>query len=142
MKLAECLGRDTVRLQAPVRQILQNDDGYLVGGESFRVQAREVIIAIPPTLAGRIVYQPPRQRVPMGSIGKAIANYKTPFWRDQGLSGEVASLEAVSQSTFDSSPPDASFRTMLGFLEANEMRRLDYAYEEEIFDAVKEDFVR
>ncbi|PNP74422.1 hypothetical protein FNYG_12471 [Fusarium nygamai] len=108
IKLAERLGSDTVRLQAPVRQIFQNDDGYLVVGDSFRVQAHKVIIAIPSTLAGRIVYQPPLpaardqlcQSVPMGSIGKVIAIYKTSFWRNQGLSGEVASLEGVSQSTF------------------------------------------
>ncbi|EWZ32942.1 amine oxidase [Fusarium oxysporum Fo47] len=150
IKLAERLGSDTVRLRAPVRQILQNDAGYLVVGDSFRVQAQKVIIAIPPTLAGRIVYQPPLpaardqlcQRVPMGSIGKVIAIYKTPFWRDQGLSGEVASLEGVSQSTFDSSPPDGSFGAMMGFIEANEMRRLDEASEEEIFAAVTEDFAR
>ncbi|KAF5720249.1 monoamine oxidase [Fusarium globosum] len=150
IKLAERLGSDRIRLQAPVRQILQSGDGYLIVGDSFHVQAHKVIIAIPPTLAGRIVYQPPLpaardqlcQRVPMGSIGKVIAIYKTPFWRDQGLSGEVASLEGVSQSTFDSSPPDGSFGAMMGFLEANEMRRLDDASEEEIFVAVTEDFVR
>ncbi|KAK2474605.1 hypothetical protein H9L39_14565 [Fusarium oxysporum f. sp. albedinis] len=150
IKLAERLGSDTVRIRAPVRQILQNDVGYLVVGDSFRVEAQKVIIAIPPTLAGRIVYQPPLpaardqlcQRVPMGSIGKVIAIYKTPFWRDQGLSGEVASLEGVSQSTFDSSPPDGSFGAMMGFIEANEMRRLDDASEEGIFAAVTEDFVR
>ncbi|TXC02858.1 hypothetical protein FocTR4_00015665 [Fusarium oxysporum f. sp. cubense] len=141
---------DTVRLRASVRQILQSDAGYLVVGDSFRVQAQKVIIAIPPILAGRIVYQPPLpaardqlcQRVPMGSIGKVIAIYKTPFWRDQDLSGEVASLEGVSQSTFDSSPLDGSFGAMLGFIEANEMRRLDDASEEEIFAVVKEDFAR
>ncbi|RBR19296.1 hypothetical protein FVER53590_08362 [Fusarium verticillioides] len=87
IKLAERLGSDRVRLEAPVRQVLQNDGGYLVVGDSFRVQAHKVIIAIPATLAGRIVYQPPLpaprdqlcQRVPMGSIGKVIAIYKTPF---------------------------------------------------------------
>ncbi|KAG5789090.1 hypothetical protein H9Q69_011857 [Fusarium xylarioides] len=78
----------------------------------------------------------------MGSIGKVIAIYKTLFWREQGLCGEVASLEGLSQSTFDSSPPDASFGAMMGFLEANEMRRLDDASEEEIFAPVTEDFVR
>ncbi|KAH7196095.1 amine oxidase [Fusarium oxysporum] len=150
IKLAERLGSDTVRLRASVRQILQSDAGYLVVGVSFRVQVQKVIISIPPTLAGRIVYQPPLpaardqlcQRVPMGSIGKVIAIYKTPFWRDQYLSGEVASLEGVSQSTFDSSPPDGSFGAMMGFIEANEMRRLDDASEEEIFAVVTEDFAR
>ncbi|EXK27624.1 monoamine oxidase [Fusarium oxysporum f. sp. melonis 26406] len=150
IKLAERLGSDTVRVRAPARQILQNDVGYLVVGDSFRVEAQKIIIAIPPTLAGRIVYQPPLpaardqlcQRVPMGLIGKVIAIYKTPFWRDQGLSGEVASLEGVSQSTFDSSPSDGSFGAMMGFIEANEMRRLDGASEEEIFAAVTEDFAR
>ncbi|KAJ4113728.1 hypothetical protein NW765_011335 [Fusarium oxysporum] len=48
IKLAERLGSDTVRIRAPVRQILQNDVGYLVVGDSFRVEAQKVIIAIPP----------------------------------------------------------------------------------------------
>lgn len=149
-KLAERLGSERIRLQAPVRQIIQNETGYLIAGDTFKVQAKKVIIAMSPALAGRLVYHPPLpaardqlcQRVPMGSLGKVIAIYPTPFWREDGLSGEVASLQGITQSTFDSSPPDASFGAMMGFLEANEMRRLDDVPDDEIFDAVKEDFVR
>ncbi|KAF4495231.1 Monoamine oxidase A [Fusarium agapanthi] len=94
--------------------------------DTLRIQAQKVIVAIPPKLAGRIVFRPPLptahdqlcQRAPMGSIGKVIAIYKTPLWRDQGLNGEVSSPE-----------------------ETNEMRRLDDAPEEEILVAVTEDFV-
>ncbi|KAK2674169.1 Flavin amine oxidase [Fusarium oxysporum f. sp. vasinfectum] len=132
IKLAERLGSDTVRLQAPVRQILQNDAGYLVVGDSFRVQAQKIIIAIPPHArrSYRLPTSPPRSSRPALPA------------RPNGLSGEAASLEGVSQSTFDSSPPDSSFGAMMGFLEANEMRRLDDVSEEEIFAAVTEDFVR
>ncbi|TPX11725.1 uncharacterized protein E0L32_007462 [Thyridium curvatum] len=150
IKLSERLGSEKVRLRSPVRQVLRNELGYSVVGDTFKVQAKKVVIAIAPALAGRLVYSPPLpairdqlcQRVPMGSLGKVFAIYDTPFWRHDGLSGEVASVEGVTQSTFDSSPPDSSFGALMGFLEANEMRRLDGAPEQEIFDAVKKDFIR
>ncbi|KAL9573940.1 hypothetical protein ACKAV7_001932 [Fusarium commune] len=123
-------GKSVLVLEARDRVGGKVYDVEVKDGNSYKVEAgaefilNKVIIAIPPTLAGRIIYHPPLpaardqlcQRVPMGSIGKAIAIYKTPFWRDQGLSGEVASLEGVSQSTFNSSPPDGSFGAIIGFL--------------------------
>ncbi|KAH7144676.1 amine oxidase [Fusarium sp. MPI-SDFR-AT-0072] len=149
-RLAERLGKDRIRLQSPVRQINSNGNVYTVIGDSFRLQARKVVVAIAPTLAGRIIYNPPLpavrdqmcQRVPMGSLGKVFAVYETPFWREDGLSGEVASVDGVTQSTFDSSPSDGSFGIMMGFLEANQMRTFDDSPADDIYKAVLKDFVK
>jgi monoamine oxidase len=78
----------------------------------------------------------------MGSLGKVFAVYETPFWHDDGLCGEVASVDGITQSTFDSSPSDGSFGIMMGFVEVNQMRALDDSPADDIYRAVLNDFVR
>ena len=61
------------------------------GGEpaGLTVRARRAIVAIPPTLAGRVAYDPPlpgfrdqlTQRMPQGTVIKCMAVYDEPFWR-------------------------------------------------------------
>ena len=50
---------DRVRLNAVVRTITQDADGVRVAYEGGEVTARHVIVALPPTPAGRIRYLPP-----------------------------------------------------------------------------------
>ena len=80
------------------------------------------------------------QRLPMASVGKAIAIYDTPFWRADGLNGQVVSDTGVISSTFDNSPPDASYGALMGFIEADEARKLDAASEAEVRAAVLQDY--
>ena len=95
-RLADRLGSDAVRLDAPVRAVAQDDDGVTVGD----VRAQRVIVAVPPTLAGRIEYTPVlpaqrdqlTQRMPMGSVIKVMCVYDEPFWRADGLSGMSAQV--------------------------------------------------
>jgi monoamine oxidase len=150
VRLAERLG-DVVQLCSPVRTIRKLSGIYHVSGDHFSVLARHVILALSPPLAARINFQPPlpsrrdqlSQHMPMGSLGKVLAMYKTPFWRDEGLSGMAIGLNGTEvQATFDSSPKDASCGILLGFLEANEMRHFDSKSEEDIQVAVVEDFVK
>ncbi|KAK5051037.1 hypothetical protein LTR84_003596 [Exophiala bonariae] len=150
VRLATRLG-DRVKLSSPVRSIKRQDGIYQVSGDQFSIQGRHVILALSPPLAARINIQPPLpsrrdqlcQHMPMGSLGKAVAVYKTPFWRDHGLSGMALGLNGTEvQVTFDSSPEDGSCGILLGFLEANEMRHFDSKTEEEIQAAVVEDFVK
>ncbi|PVH71903.1 amine oxidase [Cadophora sp. DSE1049] len=148
--LADRLG-EAVKLNSPVRTITRVHDVYHVSGETVSVRGRSVVLALSPPLAGRITYNPPlpasrdllTQKMPMGSLGKVIAIYKTPFWRDEGLSGEAIGLHGVSvQTTFDSSPEDGSHGAILGFLVGNAMRQFDGKTESEIQAAVVEDFVK
>ena len=149
-RLAEHIG-DIVRLNSPVRTISRIEDIYHVNTETATARGRNVILALSPPLAGRITFHPPlpakrdllTQKMPMGSLGKAIAIYKTPFWREDGLSGEAIGLQGVSvQSTLDSSPEDGSIGVMLGFLAGNTMRKFNSMTEEEIQAAVVEDYVK
>ena len=58
IRLAAHLG-DVVRLDNPVRVIVHGPDGVIVEADQDTARARRVVIAVPPTLAGRIVYDPP-----------------------------------------------------------------------------------
>src|SRR6202020_3052168 len=57
IKLATQLGRRVV-LDSPVRRVLQDPGGVTVVSDRRTVKARRVIVAIAPTLAGRIDYHP------------------------------------------------------------------------------------
>ncbi len=127
--LAAGLG-ERLRLGAPVRAI-EHGDGVVLhadGPEGFgalAVSARRAIVAVPPTLAGRLAYDPPlpgrrdqlTQRMPQGTVVKTMAVYEQPFWREQGLSGQAASWTGPARVVFDNSPPDGSPGVLLGFLE-------------------------
>jgi monoamine oxidase len=128
--MAEQLGDGVVRLGSPVRRIEHGEGGvavYAAGGSggSASVRARRAIVAVPPTLAGRIDYDPPlpalrdqlTQRMPQGSVIKTMAIYDEPFWRRDGLSGQGVNDAGPARVTFDNSPPDSSPGVLLGFLE-------------------------
>lgn len=148
IKLAATLG-DRVVLSAPVRSVVQSAGKYVVTADGVTVTARKVVVAVPPPLAARITFDPLlpasrdqlSQRLPMGSIGKAIAVYDTPFWRADGLNGQVVSDSGVVRSTFDNSPPDASYGALMGFIEADEMRAYDASGLAEVKAAVLKDYV-
>ncbi|CAM5476736.1 flavin monoamine oxidase family protein [Streptomyces aurantiogriseus] len=148
IKLAATLG-DRVVLNAPVRTITRSGSKYVVTADGATVTARKVVVAVPPPIAARITYDPLlpaardqlTQRLPMASVGKAIAIYDTPFWRADGLNGQVVSDTGVISSTFDNSPPDASYGALMGFIEADKARALDAASEAEVRAAVLKDYV-
>jgi monoamine oxidase len=130
-KVAETLG-DRVVLSAPVRRIEWSGDGARVHGDRVEVRAHRVIVAIPPTLAGRIWYDPPlpgyrdqlTQRMPMGAVIKCFAVYEEPFWRAQGLSGSSVSADGPLTLTVDNSPPEGVPGILVGFLEGRAAREL------------------
>ncbi len=128
--MAEGLG-DRVRLGQPVRRIEQGSRGVVVttrGGEVF--EAERAIVTLPPTLAGRLEYEPIlpswrdqlTQRLPAGSVIKLYAVYDEPFWRTDGLTGQAASDEGPVKVTFDNSPPSGTPGVLMGFMEANDGR--------------------
>ncbi|HST70484.1 MAG TPA: FAD-dependent oxidoreductase [Solirubrobacterales bacterium] len=128
--LAEQLGEEQLRLGAPVRRIEHGSEGVVLhaGDEphaTLTVRAKRAIVAVPPTLAGRIAYDPPlpalrdqlTQRMPQGTVIKTMAIYEEPFWRRDGLSGQAATDVGPARVVFDNSPPDGSPGVLLGFLE-------------------------
>jgi monoamine oxidase len=131
IELAKRLG-DRVVLDAPVHRIEHRAGGVEVHTPHGTWKAKRTIVTVPPTLAGRISYQPHlpgardqlTQRVPMGSVIKCMAVYERPFWRDDGLSGMATSDTGPVKVTFDNSPPSGRPGVMLGFVEGQAARDL------------------
>ncbi len=119
-----------VIMGSPVRSIAQSASGVTVVSDKLTVQAKRVIVAIPPTLAGRIHYDPVlpverdqlTQRLPQGTLMKAEAVYEKPFWREQGLTGTTVSTEGPAYLTFDNTPPDGSPGVLFSFIGGDNLR--------------------
>ncbi|MES2516528.1 MAG: flavin monoamine oxidase family protein [Bacteroidota bacterium] len=150
LKMAASFPVDTIRFNSPVKTIIQDDEGIEVIGKDFNYKARKVIVAIPPTLAGRIDYQPilPAnrdqllQRIPMGTVWKCYAIYDQPFWRAKGLNGLAASDEGFVSVTFDNSPKDGSIGIMMGFVLANRAKDFSLLSENDRKNSVLNQFGR
>jgi monoamine oxidase len=149
MRMAEELGH-AVRLESPVRRIEHGPDGVTVQSDGVTVRARRAIVAIPPTLAGRIAYGPAlpglrdqlTQRMPQGTVIKCMAVYDEPFWRAEGLSGQGLSDHGPAKIVFDNSPQSGSPGVLLGFLEGDRAREWGARPARERRDAVVAGFAR
>lgn len=123
--LATALPGGCVQLEEVVDRIVQDKAGVRVRATSIEVHAQHAIVALPPTLAGRLRYDPPMpplrdsltQRMPMGTAIKMMFRYPTPFWRAEGLSGMAMTDKEVPQLVYDNSPADGSCGVLLGFTE-------------------------
>jgi monoamine oxidase len=130
IKLAQQLG-GRVLLRRPVRQVVQTRSGVRVVTDGLSVSAKHVIVTGPPSLTALIRYEPDlpwiraqlTQRYPQGTVIKCEAVYDTPFWRDQGLTGQAVSLTGPVKVTFDNSPPDGKPGVLVGFIEGQDARR-------------------
>jgi monoamine oxidase len=106
-----------------------------VAHEPLRVRARRAIFAMAPALCGRLRYSPPLpgnrdqlcQRMPMGAVTKVHVLYEEPFWRADGLNGQIVAPGSVLESTFDNSPDDASYGAIVGFVAGDDCRRMEAA---------------
>ena len=112
LRMAEELGERARRCSA--RRCAASStapDGVTVHADGATVRGRRAIVAIAPTLAGRIAYDPPlpgyrdqlTQRMPLGTVVKCMAIYDEPFWRADGLTG---------QATSDAGPVQAHLRQL------------------------------
>ena len=129
-RIADLLGERVV-LNAPVQTIEYSHDSVTVtcrGGVVAR--GRQAIVALAPALAGRILYDPPlpgqrdqlTQRMPQASAHKMFAVYDEPFWRADGLNGQLISDAGPARMTNDSCMPDERLGILLGFLEGENAR--------------------
>lgn len=121
---------DRIRLETPVHTLRQHDDRVEACYPGGSVEARSAIVALPPTLAGRLAYDPPMpplrdsltQQVPAGTVIKYQVGYATPFWRANGQSGGVLSLDHPVSLVFDNCPPGGSPGVLVAFIEGNHAR--------------------
>jgi monoamine oxidase len=149
LRMADELGERVIP-GAPVQRIEHGPDGVTVHADGALARGRRAILAVPPTLAGRIAYDPPlpgfrdqlTQRMPMGTVVKCMAVYDEPFWRGEGLSGQGTSDTGPVKVTSDNSPPDGSPGVLLGFLEGRQARELGRASVDQRRAAVLDSFAR
>ena len=130
LALAKDLG-DSVVLATPVRKLVQTSEGIDAVSESGTIGARYAVVAIPPTLAGRIEYEPSvsvsrdqlTQRFSMGAAVKVVVTYEHAFWRDAGFSGEVVSAEGPLSVVYDSTSHDGRQPALLGLVVGSQARQ-------------------
>jgi putrescine oxidase len=123
LRLAERLG-DRVVLEAPARTVRWTDGSVEVEADGVIARGRRAILAIPPNLTAAVAFDPvlPAWRMRMaeamsqGSINKVLAVYETPFWRDEGLSGQGFAPYELVRELYDNSPPSASAGVLVTFL--------------------------
>ncbi|MBL7849563.1 MAG: flavin monoamine oxidase family protein [Cyclobacteriaceae bacterium] len=132
--LAEKIGepfQEETRLNHVVNKIITTSEGMLVEGHGFSITAKNVILALPPSVVRDIRFEPglplfktqALDKLSMGIVGKVIGVYETPFWRAYGFSGQVvADDHGPFQTLFDSSPADGSYGVLLAFCIANRAR--------------------
>jgi len=147
--VAEQLGERVV-LNAPVHTLYHDEQSVRVVSDTLIVNAKRAVVAIPPTLAGRLRYRPAlpahrdqlTQRVPMGTVIKVQCLYERPFWRDEGYSGQTTCDEGTVRITFDNSPEGGKPGILMGFIEGDEGRIWGRKTPEERRAAVAECFAR
>jgi putrescine oxidase len=130
IRLAERLG-DRVILDAPAREIGWSDGGVEVVTDAASVRARAVIVAVPPNMTNAIRFRPAlpawRQRMgqdlSQGSINKILAVFETPFWREDGLSGQGFAPYELVRELYDNSPPSATAGVLTTFLAGENAER-------------------
>lgn len=130
-RLAKHIGHEHFVMRSPARRIVQHGRGVTVHSERATVKAKYVIVAVPPTLAGRIDYHPllpsardaVTQRSPQGQLIKVEAFFERPWWRDNGLNGAAVSIAGPAKTTFDVSPPDGKVGGLLGFVGGDQARK-------------------
>ena len=110
-RLAARLG-DRVVLNAPVRRIVQGDDGVTVATDSAVIDAKYAVVTTAPAHRRDIEFEPALPEKAqgltrtwrMGALSKAFVAYEKPFWRLDGLSGEALTDTGTVFITFDVSP--------------------------------------
>jgi monoamine oxidase len=110
-RMAADLG-EAVKLAAPVRTIAQTNETVTVSSEAIAVTARRAVVTAPPALVLEITFDPalPDDRTTLyrsmigGPETKTLVVYDEPFWRSDGLSGQMFEPGAAAEVTLDASP--------------------------------------
>jgi putrescine oxidase len=123
LTLAERLG-DRVRLGQDVSLVEWDEDGAVVHVGNELHAARRLVLAVPPTLVRRIRFAPElpaehrmaREHQSFGLVIKVQAQYTTPFWRAEGLSGTGFAPYQLVHEVYDNTPEGQQRGTVVGFV--------------------------
>ena len=127
-QIARAIGSELgerVVLNAPVREVDQDDAGVTVTSDAGVWRGRQVIVAVPPALCTRIGFKPAIpslraklcERFPMGSVIKFWVAYDRPFWRAKGLNGLLFTDASPLGLAVDATPDNAQVGLIAGFFE-------------------------
>lgn len=110
----------TTLLGHPVTAVTSGRDVVAVTTAAAQITAKRVIVAVSPMVASRITFPTADGRPMLGAIRqhfmqrfplyggiKAFWVYDEPFWRREGLNGQVSSTEPVAL-TYDQTPPSGA----------------------------------
>ena len=130
-ELALRLG-DRVRLGQDVAAIEHDERGATVVVGEDRLRARRVVIAVPPPLVRRIRFTPElpaehrhaREQQSFGLVIKVQAEYPTPFWRAQGLSGTGFGPYEPVHEVYDNTPEGSATGHLVAFVSDEAADRL------------------
>jgi len=111
------------------------------GGEKKTFSADRVVLALPPRIAAeRMAFTPAMdadilnawRSLPtwMAGHSKMVFVYEKPFWREQGLSGEVFSRYGPLTEIYDGSPDDEAFYALTSFVGLNAHQRRQVSQEQ------------
>lgn len=121
-----------MELNTRVTEILMDEEETLTVGAELAdrgkksIQAGAVILALPPRIVAQYISFSPSlpsnfiqsladQPTWMAGQAKAVLIYERPFWREDGLSGQVMSWGGPMQEIHDASPSDTGYGALFGF---------------------------
>ena len=134
--LLQQLPENTVQLNTKVTQINQSplQINAIQGSTNVNYTADKIILAMPLRLANHCIELNPSlddatqqvwQNTPtwMASHCKMVFIYSQPFWRTQGLSGEVFSHHGPLSEVYDGSPASEEYFALTSFVALNAAQR-------------------
>ena len=101
--LTDALPAETIAVQTPIHEISQCADGsLLLHSNNSVIHTEYALVATPPRIAAERIKLPSALSSPvlstlqtmptwMAAQARAVIRYDKPFWREQGLSGRIAS---------------------------------------------------
>lgn len=113
-------------------ELAESIDGVQVHHAGGVIEAQHAVVAMSPALMSRIAFHPDlpaarmqlHQRIPMGTTLKLLVAYEKPFWRAQGLSGDVVSPQGPFSPLMDACVPGRSEGLLVGFIAGAQARPL------------------
>lgn len=144
---------ERVLLSSPVRAVTRSGEAVAAqvetAGGITTVHARKVVVAMAPVLCSRLRWDPPlpamraqlAMRAPMGAVTKVHAVYETPFWRHDGLNGQLVADSGALRLTFDDGPAHEGHGVLVGFVAGDDCRHIEQLDDDERRRIVLDDLV-
>jgi monoamine oxidase len=125
--LADRLPAHRKQLDSAVKQLKMTENDCIAALSNGQLlSADQVVIALPPRVAAQINFAPAlpskalqaMQGIPtwMAGQAKTVAVYDTPFWRNEGLSGDAMSRRGPMVEIHDASPANGGPYALFGFI--------------------------